>query len=124
MKNESMLTNPVQMHAIFVLHDPVYWEDALQIMCDLWSSEDGRIIRKYFPVNHSKHIPIFTVNNDILYADEFPRPRFAYGPFTIAFRSIFHQLYNRYPSIVEYGKPTLNTYTYAGKKRWKQEFIQ
>ena len=59
------------------------------------------------------HIPIFTVNNDIMYADEFPLPRFAFGPFTHVLKQVFYDMYKRIPDIIEYGKPTKNTYDYA-----------
>ena len=48
-----------------------------------------------------------------MYADEFPLPRFAFGPFTHVLKQVFYDMYKRIPDIIEYGKPTKNTYDYA-----------
>lgn len=115
--HEALLKHPLQMSAIFILHDPVYWEECFQIVLDYCSSEDGRPLQGDFRKPQSqKHIPIYTVNNDITYADEFELPRFAYGPFTHCLRAIFKEQLGYAPQIIEYGKPTLNTSRYAGTR--------
>ncbi len=88
-QREYMLQQYIRIHAIFILNDPIHWEDCIQIICDLCSSSNGKIVKRTCQKPIITHIPIFTVNNDLTYADEFPIPRLAYGPFTIALRSIF-----------------------------------
>lgn len=48
------------------------------------SSEDGKIKKKLPNRPLKKKIPIYMVNNDILFPDEFHLPRFSYGgPFSL-----------------------------------------
>lgn len=50
-------------------------------MCDLCSSENGKVLHRLVPHN-KKHIPIYTVNNDLTFSAKFHIDRFAFGPFT------------------------------------------
>ncbi|KRW99821.1 HAD-like domain [Pseudocohnilembus persalinus] len=113
LRNQYPLYYPLQINAIAVINDPIYWEDSIQIMCDLCSSEDGKVLQRQ--IQHQKqHIPIFTVNNDLTFSAKFHIERFAFGPFTNLFRTVFEMIYNYQPTIHEYGKPTKNTYDFTG----------
>ena len=63
--------------------------------------------------NEFKNIPIYSVNNDIVYADKFPLPRIAFGPFTESLKFLHKLQFNRELNIEHYGKPFENTFNYA-----------
>lgn len=72
-------TNSLDVDAICIVNDPTNWEDCIQL-----------ILAKSFNDQHASRtneatkrpIEIFTVNNDITYADTFRLNRIAFGPFT------------------------------------------
>ncbi|CAK63612.1 unnamed protein product (macronuclear) [Paramecium tetraurelia] len=92
-----------QIEAVFIVFDPIKWEESIQTICKL--------------VKEKKDLPIYVVNNDVTYADNFKLPRLAFGTFTNALISILKKEYNINPNIIYYGKPSLNTYKYV------QEYI-
>ncbi|CAD8052951.1 unnamed protein product [Paramecium primaurelia] len=88
-----------QIEAVFIVFDPIKWEESIQTISKL--------------VKENKDIPIYVVNNDVTYADQFKLPRLAFGTFTNALISILKKEYNINPNIIYYGKPSLNTYKYV-----------
>ena len=64
-------------------------------------------------VKEKKDLPIYVVNNDVTYADNFKLPRLAFGTFTNALISILKKDHNIHPNIIYYGKPSINTFKYV-----------
>ena len=58
-------------------------------------------------------MPIYVVNNDIIFADTFKLPRLAFGPFTYVLQGMYKKLHDQALDIQYYGKPTLNTSLYT-----------
>ncbi|KAL4437748.1 hypothetical protein ABPG74_012423 [Tetrahymena malaccensis] len=100
---------------IFILNDPVYWEDCIQVITNQIYHQD--YLQSFTNKNNSetsqKHIEIFTVNNDITYADTFRLNRLAFGPFTYTLQRVSKELHNQNLNIHIYGKPSALTYDYA-----------
>lgn len=85
------VTKPIE--AIFVLNDPRDLNSDMQIVQDLLNSENGLIGTKR-NIHHNRNlhdpsIPIIFSNNDYVYANDYPLPRFGQG----AFRIITERLY-------------------------------
>lgn len=114
--DDNFFNDPFQIDAVFILNDVLRWEENVQIICDLVSTEDGRIADKMPDVAPERHIPIFAVNNDFTYADQFRLPRFAFGPFTRSLEHIYKLTYNKDIKIEICGKPFTITFEYACKK--------
>jgi len=64
-------------------------------------------------------VDIYTVNNDITYADRFRLNRLAFGPFTYSLQRAAKDLYNDTLDLHICGKPSKLTYDYASKKLHK-----
>jgi len=104
---------------------------ATQVFSDLIASRDGRVVgdRRRTEVNPEtgeatpidpQVVEVVFTNDDIVYGDQWPAPRFAPGAFTIFFRSIFKQMYGYEPEIVVLGKPTTVSMRYAERLIEKQ----
>ena len=110
---DDFFNNPFKVDAIFVLHDVIKWEENIQVFCDLLGSHNGHIPKLYPHQVIKSHIPLWCVNDDFVYADEFHLPRQAFGAFTIAFKAVFKRLYGNEPNINLCGKPQKITFEYA-----------
>ncbi|EGR34584.1 hypothetical protein IMG5_006450 [Ichthyophthirius multifiliis] len=102
--SEIFLHIPPAVHGIFILNDPLFWEDNIQL------------ILNYTVKANKLPIPLYVVNNDLTYADSFRLNRLAFGAFSIAVISIAEKIYNRNIQMQVYGKPSFQTYDYAKKK--------
>ncbi|CAD8082861.1 unnamed protein product [Paramecium sonneborni] len=97
-RNMDLIKNK-QIEAIFIVFDPIKWEESIQTITKL--------------VQENNNLPIYVVNNDITYADNFKLPRLAFGTFTNALISILKKEHNIFPNIIYYGKPSINTFKYV-----------
>ena len=102
-----------RIDAIFMMSDPMVWEENLQLISDLLISKNGvpGTIRE---VNEPQHVKFYMTNPDIVYADEFILPRIAQGSFIPCLQSLFRNIYNREFEYIQYGKPERKTFDYAG----------
>lgn len=69
------------------MHDPLDWGLGTQIAIDLLTSVDGRIthpIKISNTAGDHDHIPIYFSNPDMIWGNEFPRPRFGQGAFQVS----------------------------------------
>lgn len=64
-------------------------------------------------------VKFYITNPDIIYATTFPLPRLAAGIFPFALWLIFQEIYWEELEIIEYGKPSKNTFNYAERQIWK-----
>lgn len=91
--------------AVLVLTDPLDWGRDLQIITDVVSTHgvpESRRLDISRPV-----VKVFIGSGDLLWANDFPSPRFGLGAFSIAFQSLYKSLKGNLPQIVHYGKPTV-----------------
>jgi HAD superfamily hydrolase (TIGR01456 family) len=109
--HSSHIVNDVQFFpeicAVFVFHDPVDWTLDMQILSD--------VLVDHSQIPKKQKIPMYASNADIVYATEYPFPRFTQGAFVESFRHLF-QLYHQIPlSVTYFGKPFDIQYKYAEK---------
>jgi len=107
------LDKPLQVHAIFILNDPLHWYEYLQVICDLLGTTNGTIAEKAPQEAPVKHIPIYCTNNDLVYAGKFPLPRITFGAFNECLKHLYKIIYKKSLEIQHYGKPFEVTYRYA-----------
>lgn len=50
---------------------PVRWEEDIQLILDLVSTEDGHVAKTMPEIGPAKHIPVFIGYNDVTYKDKF-----------------------------------------------------
>jgi len=113
--NEDEFNEPFQIHAVFMLNDPVKWDQGIQIICDLLSTTDGRIAHKMPVVGPENHIPVYCTNNDLNFASQFRLPRMTFGCFNATLKEVYKLLYKRELELKMYGKPERKTFEYAEK---------
>lgn len=89
-----------KLEAAFILYDPIRWEELFHYLL-----QHLRLDPK---------LPIYVVNNDVTYADEFRLPRFAFGTFTNALKALVASELQCEPNITYYGKPSPSTYSFVG----------
>lgn len=75
------------IEAILLLGEPIYWEQALQIIIDLlMTNGDLNANFKFIP---SPHLPIIACNKDITFKGAASLPRFGHGAFLECLESLF-----------------------------------
>lgn len=109
------------LDAILVFNDPRDAGTDLQVVSDLLNSDGGRIGTRRSVTNGSDKqepsIPILFSNNDFLWANDYPLPRFGQGAFRIAVEALyseFNQLkpHEKLRSTI-FGKPFKVQYDFA-----------
>ena len=113
--DDQFFEDPFQIEAVFVLNDVLRWEENVQIILDLLTTTNGKIAQKQPENPPDSHIPVYCVNNDFQYADQFRLPRLAFGPFTRSLEHIYKLTYNKDIKIDICGKPFKVTFEYASK---------
>jgi len=109
----SYFDKPLQVHAIFILNDPPFWYEYLQVICDLVASRDGSVPDRFPEDAPADHIPVYTTNNDLVYGGKFPLPRLTSGAFNECLKHMYKQLYHKELHMEHYGKPFAVTYQFA-----------
>ncbi|KRX00058.1 HAD-like domain [Pseudocohnilembus persalinus] len=103
----------LQVHGMFLLYEPECQEICIQVIMDLCTTEDGRISEVYPFEKPKEHIPLYIVNNDLVYKDAMPLPRLAFGSFNLALQTCAKKLHNMDLNITFYGKPQPVAFEYA-----------
>jgi HAD superfamily hydrolase (TIGR01456 family) len=103
----------LQIHAIFILLEPVYWDESIQIICDLVTTENGKVAEKRPAKGPDRHIPIYCSLNDITYKDKFQLPRMVNGCFISSLRLLHKELYGTDLQIEFYGKPQVRQFKFV-----------
>eukprot|EP00817_Percolomonadidae_sp_ATCC50343_P001802 CAMPEP_0117428878 /NCGR_PEP_ID=MMETSP0758-20121206/8490_1 /TAXON_ID=63605 /ORGANISM="Percolomonas cosmopolitus, Strain AE-1 (ATCC 50343)" /LENGTH=262 /DNA_ID=CAMNT_0005215483 /DNA_START=1 /DNA_END=786 /DNA_ORIENTATION=- len=107
-----------KIHAIFILQNPIDWNEATQIMCDLVQG-NGRMIQEK---NQTETIPVYMCNPDMVYGGQFNIPRLTQGAFVEGYKAIFKRLYpKKQCNIIACGKPTDITFKYATERLKTEE---
>ena len=117
-------TSPGVMHpigAVLIMHDPVDWHLELQVCCDVLRGVDP------MSTEHRRQIPLYNSNQDFVYADKYPSPRFAQGCFLLSLETLYQNFFDQRVDlnappieIIRMGKPHLVTYKYAEKMMREQ----
>jgi ribonucleotide monophosphatase NagD (HAD superfamily) len=94
------------------VHDLKVWS-ALQIVCDLASTTNGKIMGPKREKGSSQFVKVFLVNPDLIYADKHPEPRFGPAAWRIMLTSIFKEQYGYDIEVKQFGKPSSETFDYA-----------
>jgi ribonucleotide monophosphatase NagD (HAD superfamily) len=95
-----------------------------QVFCDLLSSRDGCVLG---PKRRTERNPdtgevkaidpqvveLYYTNFDLVYADNWPEPRFGPQAFSIYFDAIFKETYHYAPEYIIYGKPAAVTFDFC-----------
>jgi HAD superfamily hydrolase (TIGR01456 family) len=98
---------PASIDAVFIFYDSLDWTLDMQVLSDVLVGIDEKTSKKY------QRIPVFASNADIVYATDYPLPRFTQGAFVEAFKYLF-QLYHGIPlEVTFFGKPYDIQYRYA-----------
>ncbi|KAJ3534081.1 hypothetical protein NM688_g7188 [Phlebia brevispora] len=98
------------IRAIFVYHDPRNWALDVQVICDVILS-GGLIGGPYKDPDGS--VELIFCNPDLLWRNEFDRPRIGQGGFRVAFQAVYKELTGSNYPYTQYGKPTAATYQFA-----------
>jgi len=114
--NVEELEEPVQVHAIFIMTDPIRWDERIQIICDYLTGPNGCIAQKMPKVGPDAHIPVYCTNDDIVFAGKFRLPRIGFGCFSESLKRIYQLIYKKELQLNMYGKPCKNTYDYTINK--------
>ena len=115
LSEDESFEEPFQVHAIFMLNDPIKWDERVQIICDLLSTPDGKIAKAFPLIGPEEHIPVYCTNNDILFAGGFRLNRMTFGCFNETLKSIYRLIYKRELELNMYGKPQRATFEFAEK---------
>ncbi|ELP93889.1 hypothetical protein EIN_177960 [Entamoeba invadens IP1] len=102
------------IEAIFVMHTPLNWGEAIQIICDILRSKSRTFaaLQKNETTNEQQ-IPIFVCNPDFDYAGQFPLPRLTVGAFCKCLQAIWCQMSGKELEVTYYGKPYKTIYEKA-----------
>ncbi|KAK9914891.1 hypothetical protein WJX75_001967 [Coccomyxa subellipsoidea] len=98
--------------AILVFKDPADWYLDLQIMTDVILG--GGVPGRWKPrVADRASVPVYFSNPDLLWATDFPAPRFGQGAFAAALRTLYRQTTGAALEHQYYGKPNRAPYALA-----------
>jgi HAD superfamily hydrolase (TIGR01456 family) len=104
---------PFQIHAIFILSDPIKWDQRIQIICDLLSTSDGKIAKKMPARGPENHIPVYCGADDLTFAGTFSLPRIGFGCFNKMLKETYKLVYKRDLELLMCGKPSKVTFDYT-----------
>ncbi|KAI8457795.1 HAD-like domain-containing protein [Phakopsora pachyrhizi] len=99
-----------------VMHDPLDWGLSVQLAIDVLTSKGGVITNpadKISLKNPHEQPKIYFSNPDILWGNEFLRPRFGQGAFQTALRANYEQVTGQPLKSWTGGKPSRVTYEFA-----------
>lgn len=92
----------LDISAIFILNDPIDWEEHILLISKLLSKNSS--------------IPLYSAHNDALYSDEFPLPRFGIGGFNEVLLRLLSKLNSQSFKLTYSGKPLSLAFEYSKKK--------
>lgn len=125
------LTKPIE--AVLIFNDPRDAGTDVQIVCDILNSVEGLIGTKR-PFDDGKDrqkpsIPIIFSNNDFVWANDYPLPRFGQGAFRITVEALYSELnqlkHNEKLESTIMGKPFKIQYDFAHSVliNWRNKLI-
>jgi len=90
--------------AVLVMTDPADWARDLQLIVDVVSSR-GTLNRAVATAQGDTPVPVYIGHADLLWANDFPRPRFGLGAFGIALEALYERATGEKLPVEYYGKP-------------------
>ncbi|BDA43176.1 Haloacid dehalogenase-like hydrolase domain-containing 5 [Coccomyxa sp. Obi] len=101
------------IEAILVFKDPGDWYLDLQIMTDVILG--GGVLGRWKCPGEGDRVtvPVYFSNPDLLWATDYPAPRFGQGAFAAALRELYHQTTGKELEHHYYGKPNRAPYALA-----------
>lgn len=104
MSDPSCGTEAAPFQAVLVFSDPVDWYRDLQLITDVVMS--GGVMGRREPPSRAQPTPLYFSNPDVIYANEFPAPRFGQGCFAAALSAVYAAVNNNpIPAFKVFGKP-------------------
>ncbi|KAK7202557.1 HAD-like domain-containing protein [Myxozyma melibiosi] len=97
--------------AVLVFNDPRDWGCDTQVIVDVLASDEGVYGTRSSGLKQT--VPIYFSNDDLLWANEYPLPRFGQGAFRRGIETIFREYTGSEMQSTIIGKPYLFTYEYA-----------
>lgn len=75
----------IKFDLIFTLNSPTRWEECIQVILDVLSTDNGKVSQENEYRHHPTHIPIYTALNDLWFRrKDHPLPRLLVKPFNMA----------------------------------------
>ena len=112
----SILTDELEIKAIFIMHTPVYWGEAVQVICDVLRARNGsRKAMNEMDIQYHQQIPIFMCNPDFEYCGKHPMPRLTVGAFGLTLNAIWKHISGEDIQFERMGKPFQSSYQKAEK---------
>lgn len=102
MITESMKKEFLDISAIFILNDPIEWEDNIMLI--------SKLLKK------NPKTPIYVSHNDTLYCDEFPLPRFGIGGYNEVLKVLALKNHNIKFNLIYSGKPLPLAFEFSKKR--------
>jgi HAD superfamily hydrolase (TIGR01456 family) len=110
------ISNLDHIAAIFILHDPNNWGVELQITLDMLVHDNWDKNSTPLYPNSPQKIPIYSSNNDLLFAGQFRHSRLAAGAFVTTLKHLFHSIHKTDLVVEHYGKPFRKSFEFAEKQ--------
>ncbi|KAJ1833754.1 hypothetical protein LPJ63_002513 [Coemansia sp. RSA 2711] len=106
--------------AVMLFHDSFNFGRDLQVITDVLRSQDARLGA---PFADCQSAALYMSNADLVFSNEYARPRLAQGAFHVCLQAMWDALTNRAPlQYTRYGKPFAVQYQYA--ERLLDEFAR
>uniref|UniRef100_A0A061RP60 Had hydrolase n=1 Tax=Tetraselmis sp. GSL018 TaxID=582737 RepID=A0A061RP60_9CHLO len=110
LRSSGFATADDPVRAVLVMTDPTDWGRDVQLIADLVAS--GGVIEGRPPVP-SGPVKVFFGHSDLLWAAEFPRPRFGLGAFALALEVLYERATGEPLPSEYFGKPRLPAFREA-----------
>ncbi|ORX79010.1 HAD-superfamily hydrolase [Anaeromyces robustus] len=98
--------------AVLMFSDSCTWGQDIQIACDIFRSQNGKLGTQQVPYV-KQAVPCYFAAADLLWSNNFPLSRFGQGAFKIALSKLFKELTGKPIEIIQFGKPEKTTYDFA-----------
>ncbi|KAJ2838081.1 hypothetical protein J3B01_001647 [Coemansia erecta] len=96
---------------IMVFHDSFDFGRDLQVITDILRSRNGQLGAEFMD---AQSVPLYLSNSDLVFSNEFERPRFGQGAFHVCLRAMWHELtHGARLDHTRFGKPFGVQYEYA-----------
>lgn len=100
-------------HAVLVFHDSFDFGRDLQVATDILRSKNGSMAGEF---TNQQQLPLYMSNEDLIYSNEFPNPRFGQGAYHVCLRAMWSALTDGASlKYTMFGKPHRVQYRYAEK---------
>ncbi|KAF7796076.1 hypothetical protein EIP86_007247 [Pleurotus ostreatoroseus] len=101
------------IRAVFVYHDPRNWALDVQVLCDVLQS--GGLVGGPYTDDAARRneVELVFCNPDLIWRNEFERPRIGQGAFRVAFQAVYKELTGTTYPYTQLGKPSAATYAFA-----------